>query len=365
MNLLNKIFGKREENIKSYEDFWNWFLLNEKKFFKIVEDGKNIENNFFDKLSKKINPINEGFFFLCGMLDKNTAELIVTADGNIKNIVFVEELINVAPIINGWKFTALKPANDSDTFGIDMNGYKFDSKNLKFFSTINKEYPDEINITLVFENYNIIDKEKIDLGCYIFIENYLGELNSISMIDSITIIGPNESKQELLPINKLKSYLIWREKEFIEKYDSIRHNTENDNYASLEAKSQNGNPLIAVMNTDLLKWKNKVSHQWFLCVNIKYDGSKNNGLPDNKTLEISYKLENEINILLKDSEGNLNIGRETCEGVRIMFFACKDFRKPSKVLTELKTKYKNELIFDFEIYKDKYWSTLNYYINSI
>ena len=39
--------------------------------------------------------------------------------------------------------------------------------------------------------------------------------------------------KELIPISKLKDFLTWREKEFIEKYEGTRHNTENDSYALL------------------------------------------------------------------------------------------------------------------------------------
>ncbi len=365
MSLLKNLFGKKEETINTYEDFWNWFIQNDKKFFNIVKEGKNIENGFFNLLFEKLNQIKEGYFFLSGMLDKNTAELIVTADGNIKNIVYVEELLNAAPKVDGWKFTALKPANDSEDFGIEMNGYQFNAENIKFFSTVNENLPDEINITLVYTNYKTEDKDKIDMGCFIFIDHFLGELNSVSIIDKLKIIGSNETNNELLDINKLKSYLIWREKEFVEKYESIKYNTENDTYSSLEGKSPNGNPLIAIMNTDLLQWEEKASHQWFICVNIKYDGSKNNGLPNNETYELLNEFEDEINDQLKDTDGNLNLGRESCEGLRTIFYACNDFRKPSKILNEMKEKYKYKLEVDFDLYKDKYWSTLNYYINSI
>jgi hypothetical protein len=51
-------------------------------------------------------------FFLTGMYNDDTVELVLTADGAVKNIVFVEELVNSAPKIEGWKFTALKPALD-------------------------------------------------------------------------------------------------------------------------------------------------------------------------------------------------------------------------------------------------------------
>src|SRR6185312_2953150 len=110
MSFLKNILGKRDEPIKSKEDFWNWFQKNEKGFHKVVKENGNVEKNFFEKLSPKLNELQDGFFYLTGMYDASTVELVITADGAIRNIVFVEELVNAAPKINGWKFTALKPS---------------------------------------------------------------------------------------------------------------------------------------------------------------------------------------------------------------------------------------------------------------
>ena len=107
MSFFKKIFGKRDEPIKSYNDFWAWFQKKEKGFFTVVKQSNNVEKDFFDKLSPKLEELKDGFFYLTGMYDDNTAELIITAEGTVKNIVFVEELINSAPKIEGWKFTAL------------------------------------------------------------------------------------------------------------------------------------------------------------------------------------------------------------------------------------------------------------------
>src|SRR5690606_12698982 len=103
-------------------------------------------------------------------------------------------------------------------------------------------------------------------------------------------------------------YLIWREKEFVEKYKGIWHYTENDSYSSLEATLQNGKPLIAIVNSTLLEWDCKASHPWVLAVQINYDGSNNNGMPNNHTYELLNSLEDQIMLELKDYEGYLNIG---------------------------------------------------------
>lgn len=120
MNFLTSVFKRKDESIKSYEDFWRWFQKNEKTFFNVVKKHNNIEKDFFDKIAPKLNQLQDGFFYLTGMFDDNTVELILTPDGTIKNIVFVEELVASAPKISGWKFTALKPALDIENVNINM-----------------------------------------------------------------------------------------------------------------------------------------------------------------------------------------------------------------------------------------------------
>lgn len=357
MSLLKNIFGETDKPIKTYSDFWSWFQVNGKTFYKVVKSGKNPEKGFFDKLSPKLQELKDGFYYLSGMYDNNTAELILTPDGNITNIVFVEELVNSAPNIPNWKFTALKPSLNIEDVNIEMDGYEYDTKNLSFYAIDHNNYPDEVDLVIVYNNYNEKDKRTIVNGVFIFLDNYLGELNSITTIDSLTVISKEQAEKELIPIDKLKDYLIWREKEFVEKYEGLRYNTENDSYSSLEAKLKSGKPLFAIINTTLLEWDSKASHPWILKAEIKYDGNDNNGMPDKDTYELLDQFEDEIMLDLKDYEGYLNVGRETADNLRSIYFACKDFRKPSKVLHTLEKKYSTKLDLSYDIYKDKYWQS--------
>lgn len=358
MNFLKNIFAKKEETIQTNDAFWTWFQTNEKTFFDTVKNGKNIEHNFFNKLSPKLDELKEGIYFLTGMANDSTAELILTPEAIIKNIAVVEDLVISAPSLPNWKFTALKPTLDIENVKIEMSGYKFESENISFYAIDNKNYPDEIDIVIVYHDYNEKNKSIITNGTFIFLDNYLGELNSVTIIDNARIISIEQAEQELIPISKLKDYLIWREKEFIEKYSGVRYNTKNDNYSSLEAQLDNDNYLIAIINTTLLEWDSKASHPWILSIKINYNGKNNNGMPDNKTYELLNIFEEEIMQELKDFDGYLNIGRQTADSERIIYFACKDFRKPSKILDALIKKYSDKLELSYDIFKDKYWQSL-------
>ncbi len=357
MSFLKNIFGKKEEPIRNYEDFWNWFKSEEQNFYNVVKSGRNLERDFFNKLSPKLEELKDGYYFLTGMCDDNTAELVLTCEGIVKNIVFVEELVSNAPTLPNWKFTALKPSLNIENVRIEMAGYKFGSENLSFYAIDHKQYLDEVDIVIVYDDYKDEDIITITNGTYIFLDNYLGELNSVTTIDILKVISKTEADKELIPIGKLKDYLIWREKEFVEKYDGFRYNTENDSYSSLEAKLKNGKPMIAVINSTLLEWDSKASHPWILSVEIKFNGKGNNGMPDDATYQLLNNFEDEIMLELKDFDGYLNVGRQTADNERIIYFACKDFRKPSKIIRELTKKYSDKLELKYEIYKDKYWQS--------
>ena len=166
------------------------------------------------------------------MFNEGTVELIFTAEGEIKNIVFVEEIVQAAPYIKGWLFTALNPELNIENVSINMNGYIFGRENLWFYANEEPDYPDEVDLTIIHDDYYDSNKSTIIHGTYIFLDNFLGELNSVTTIDKLIIIGKENATKELIPIEKLKSYLVWREKEFVEKYEGVRHNTDNDTFNS-------------------------------------------------------------------------------------------------------------------------------------
>ncbi|PZR22510.1 MAG: DUF695 domain-containing protein [Flavobacterium psychrophilum] len=360
MGFLSNLFIKKEEEINTNADFWNWFKNNERAFYKITKSGDNI-NKFHEPLSEKLNQLREGYFFLSGMLNDDTAELIITADGNIKNLVFVEQLIADAPSIQGWKFTAHKPALDIENVNISMNGYTFSDETLSFYAKEDKNFPDEIDIVVVNSDFTQENKEKITVGTQIFLDNFLGEINFVTSIDNLTVIGKEDAIQELIPIEKLKAYLIWREKEFVEKYESITPNLENNTHSIFEY-SYNSQPIVAVMNTDLLEWNEKASYPWIMKISIAYDGSYNNGMPNQMISGLIDSAGDKITEQLENSNDYLYIGRETGCGTRDIFFACKDFRKPSLIVDTL-INQQTRFDINYSIYKDKYWMTFRSFQN--
>lgn len=347
-------------NKSTYQEFWKWFETKEKDFFKAVMERQNIDDHFLDIIQPRLKELNENFFILVGMSDDSTAELIITVDGNIKDIVYAEELIAESPKLENWKFTALKPELDIENVSIKMGEYIFNKENIYFYSNDDEDYPDEIDLVFVHEDLKIENQSDVINGTYLFIDNYLGELNFVTQIDNFRIASKSEAEKELIPIEKLKDFLSWREREFTEKYEGAKIETSEDSYSLLEGTLENGFPLLATVNVDLLQWDQKASHPWISVLRLFYVGDEDNGFPDDEDYDLFNTIEDEIMLELKNDEGNLNLGRETAENIREIYFVSRDFRKISKVLEKTVQKYP-DLMAAFEIYKDKYWQSFERY----
>ena len=113
-----------------------------------------------------------------------------------------------------------------------------------------------------------------------------------------------------------------------------------------------------------MHWDSKASHPWISTMEIKYDGKNNNGMPNDTTYEFLDEIEEKIMAELKDADGYLNVGRQTADSVREIYFACIDFRKPSKVLHKIKKEYQGKIELGFDIYKDKYWQSFNRFMQN-
>ncbi|BAV07304.1 Family of unknown function [Filimonas lacunae] len=368
MSLFKNIFKNKDTDtppvpVRSYEDFWNWFAANQQVFYNVVKERGDIRAVFFAPLSEKLDQLKEGYHFLTGINNENIAELIFTADGVVKNVVFVEELVQAAPAMENWKIISLKPAVKIEDTVIDMDGFAFSSNNIHFYANDTPACPDEIDITVVHNDFTPENKDAIVNGTYIFLDNYLGELDFINNIDSLAIIGPADATRDLIPISKLKDFLIWRQKEFVEKYDGIAYDSGQDSFSVFEASFEDGGKLFALINMHLLSWEGQVSHPWMAILIIRFGAEGAFGLSENDYALLNT-IEDEIMAEITSEDGIVNIGRQTVSNEREVYFAAKDFRKISKLLYHTQLKYASNFTIGYDLYKDKYWQSMNRYKQS-
>ncbi len=341
-------------------DFWRWFASHEPAFAQTISEQQDIEQRFLQPLSEALQKLRPHIFFLVGISGQHEFELILTPDGNLKMVAFIERLVAAAPPLPRWRFIALKPGKQQEQIGLEMAGYRFDTDNLFFFPRVDPQFPDEIDLVIVHQDYTEADATTIANGSYLFLENYLGEWSCMSQLDVVDFCGPEAVTKALIPIGKLRDYLSWREKEFVEKYEGTRYSLDEDPYTIFKRRTPEETILITLLNTKLLRWENKASHPWLVVLHGRYEGDQQ-GLPDEKVQAELEAVETELMAQLKTEEGYLNIGRETGQNLRRVFWATKDFRKASEQIDALIARYRGSLQIDYEIYRDKYWRTFDHF----
>lgn len=340
----------------AYNSFWLWFQNNSVQFNKILNGEGDIEKDLFNKLTDQLSQIRDGYWFYLDISSNGDTELVFTADSVVENIVFIEELVDAAPEVDGWNFIALKPASSVDD-DIELNGLIFNKDNIMFYLDQDSKYPDQLNLIISYSDLNDKNRTNAINGVQLFLDNILGELDFATLVDSISIITEDQADKKLISISKLKEVVDSYKLDLLDRSKDLRYsNSKEDDNSCLEGTLQNDMPIIAAINSSRLRWDHQGSHPWVLVLTSTYTGGES-GMPFQETYDLMDSIENEIISKLTVNDGYLLIGRETANGSRDTYFTAVEFRKLSKVLHSVVDTYKDRLDMRFNIYKDIHWKS--------
>ena len=179
------------------EDFWIWFEKNEQLFFDQPEDIESREQLYFH-LQRRLQEINHAMGFAFGPPSNEepiVRELVISANGLEMAFDFVLELIDMAPDLPNWKFTAFRPRVNQDDLAINFGGLEIGYSDL-FFNWEKDEEEDRINLELHIRNFD--NSEKQEAAVFILMDTLLGEYDSVKRIGSIEWKNLEESEIENL-----------------------------------------------------------------------------------------------------------------------------------------------------------------------
>lgn len=359
--MLSKFLGTSSQP-NAIDTFWGWFAKNEKQYLERLKADKEQTPEVLNEILEQVQAYHPGVYGLMGFSDDDTLEFVFTVDGIVKNIVFVEDLVAKAPQFDHWIFTCLKPQYGNYDFSINYYGFDFDKHKLKFFSKIDDNYPDEINICLTHTDYHKEEDYGVLLnGALIFLDNCLGELNTACRIDYFDLYTQDNFPQEdLIPIEKLESYLVWRETEFLQKYENSSYTFPKENFVVLEGE-QNDQVIVAVINQGWNSWAYKPLFSWLIKIEIKF-GDSEEGMPTKEQLLEIQNLEDSI-IENLDSEHVCVVGRVTTEGVSTVLIYADEYKNCSRTIYHtLLNVPETQLKFDYSLSKDKYWTAVERFL---
>jgi hypothetical protein len=359
---ISKYYRQEGTMQQAAASFWQWFVDNEHRFRKLEKNDSDQALSFLEELIQQMQPYNPYLKALAGPDNNGNFELIITSDGDIALFCKVEELIKAAPVVAGWVFTAHKPALGFEGISIDLYGLQFSTDTTSFYPVVQDDYPDEVNIVITHSGYNKEMDDHFQAGGMIYLENGLGEVNTATKIDNYET-GPVPAADkgvEVIPVTKLHEYLNWREKEFVEKYESVPAERP-DTYHLLEAEDRDGKKMLLTVNMDCRYWDKKPAYSWLLQVNINYTGDEN-GFPSEDQLIALQTLEEEMFMLLP-GDRTILAGNKTYDNCRNIYFYVSDYKTTAAVLSQYVEGKETMYEIVFFIRRDKYWRVMEQYFN--
>jgi hypothetical protein len=359
---ISRYYKKEGEVQQTITAFWQWFVDNEHRFRGLEKNDSDQALSFLEELIAKMQPFNPYLKALAGPDNNGNYELIITSDGDIALFCKVEELVKAAPPVPNWVFTAHKPALGFEGISIDLYGLEFTTDTTSFYPIVQENYPDEVSIVITHTEYNAALDEHFQAGGMIYLENGLGEVNAATKIDHYET-GPLPGADqgiEVIPMSKLDEYLHWREKEFVEKYESVPAERP-DTYHLLEAEDKDGKKMLLTVNMDCRYWDKKPAYSWLLQVNINYTGDEN-GFPSSAQLIELQTLEEEIFTLLP-GDRTILAGNKTYDNCKNIYFYVSEYKTTATLLNQYVESKETVYEILFFIRRDKYWRVMEQYFN--
>ena len=121
--------------MKNITLFWNWIQYNERTLRNLKNEKPKTQKLFLFWLDKNLHYYSEGLdcILMFPTKDNEPTQLIISANGNPDYFARVITLIDNAPRVKHWKFTAfIQPSEDIDEMEAGMDEpYVFKDINLK------------------------------------------------------------------------------------------------------------------------------------------------------------------------------------------------------------------------------------------
>ncbi|MCW3072063.1 MAG: hypothetical protein JWO44_1953 [Bacteroidetes bacterium] len=195
--------------MKTAEEFWDWFRMNHHPYLFVNEVENAERERLFDLFIEQLHAYCEGLYFEMGGNPKEDQELIISAEGIEKRFHKVEELVDKAPVIPGWKVIAFKQPK-GEGFKTEYNGIVFDPENIYFMPLENSKEPQLIGIKVFVAGFEEETKNDFIAGTYLMLDGLIGEKSVTLDIDYLDIKGMPENEEGIVGIKQLAAYIMWK-----------------------------------------------------------------------------------------------------------------------------------------------------------
>ncbi len=167
----------KKKRLSKEDKFWKYFERNKKSLEEFINSDLS-DYTAYNNLTDTIHKYSELIFPEITQNSDGKFVLIITPDGKPSGIPDVEKLYNSKPEIENWIVEKFRQPKDDLKFEYD--GLEYPSSDVEIIPEfVNEE--GKVDIRVYIKNMNL-DKEKYQTMAWLYLDNILGEFNSITKI---------------------------------------------------------------------------------------------------------------------------------------------------------------------------------------
>jgi hypothetical protein len=205
--------------MKKINTFWNWFQDNNQTIKKLINETPLNQKHITFWLSKNLSyycpEIDFILVFPINNSNNNKSELILTANGNPEYFNQIINLVDNAPQLKNWKFTAfIQPTERIDELmkGLDdpciFHEITLKASELTFLPLEYHEITHKFDIAIFLKNYNLYyDTKTLQQAIFIIMQDILGEKSLYQNINFVQLAQIQENMEGLIHLWNFQYYI--------------------------------------------------------------------------------------------------------------------------------------------------------------
>lgn len=204
--------------MRAINTFWNWFQDNNQTIKKLINETPLNQKHISFWLSKNLSYYYKEIDFILVFPinnNNNKSELIITANGNPQFFEQVLNLVDNAPQLKDWKFTAfIQPTDRIEEImkGLD-EPYIFQEITLKaseliFLPVEYHEVSHKVDIVVFLKSYNLYcDTKTLQQAIFIIMQDILGEKSLYQNINFVQLAQMPDNRDGLIQLYDFQLFL--------------------------------------------------------------------------------------------------------------------------------------------------------------
>ena len=203
--------------MKNPSRFWNWFQDNHHTFKSILRQDASSQKNTMYWIKKNLGYYCDelSFFLIIPQIEKDKYEIVLTSTGDTKHFLYLFTLLDNAPPLRSWKFTAMMANQEQVNQTLSninkpyiLRDITLQNTDDSFISLHKGECPADASIIITLKRHTVICSfDQLDQTIYSIVNNSLAGSIDPTNLKLVQLPATRDSQSQQVYLSELSHYV--------------------------------------------------------------------------------------------------------------------------------------------------------------